>query len=62
MRAIITLLLLFASLISGRYLLVETDSSEKVNYRQISLMLNCLIFLQIEYNLVSKGSKPDQDT
>ena len=40
MRALIPLLLLFASMISGKYLLVETDSSEKVNYCQISLMLN----------------------
>ena len=46
MRAIIPLLLLFASMISGKYLLVETDSNEKVNYIVIALlfMLKCFSF------------------
>ena len=58
MRALIPLLL-FVSLKSAKYLVVETESDEEVNYRSWSLMLKCFNYPTLnEFDLVAKGIYP----
>ena len=56
-------LILFVSLISGKYLLVETESDEEVNYRHfLSFMLKCFAIHKFKYCIKRNLSNLNQMT